>query len=56
MKKTTSLDYFKDKWISIEYAKKGNKQKGNKQKGKIVNDDNDPSTNKNNLLTGKCLI
>lgn len=56
MKKTTSLDYFKDKWISIEYAKKGNKQKGNKQKGKLVNDDNDPSTNKNNLLTGKCLI
>jgi superfamily II DNA or RNA helicase len=48
MKKTTSLDYFKDKWTPIEYAKKG------KKSGKKGNDDD--NVNKNALLKGKCLI
>jgi hypothetical protein len=47
MKKTTSLDYFKDKWTPIEYAKKG------KKSGKKGNDDD--NVNKNALLKGKCL-
>lgn len=49
MKKTSSLDYFKDKWTPIEYAKK--RLKG----GKKSNDD-DEGVNKNALLKGKCLI
>ena len=48
MKKTTSLDYFKDKWTPIEYGKKG-------KKGRKGNNDDD-GVNKNALLKGKCLI
>lgn len=52
MKKTSSLDYFKDKWTPIEYTKKG------KKGGKKANndDDDDNNVNKNALLKGKCLI
>ena len=54
MKKTTSLDYFKDKWTLIEYAKKGKKENDDDN----INDNNinDNNINKNALLKGKCLI
>jgi len=48
IKKTTSLDYFKDKWTAIEYKSGKN--------GKKTDDENTSSSNKNALLKGKCLI
>lgn len=62
MQKTTSLDYFKDKWVTIEYTKKGAKKTTNNKntknsKNKVVyDDDNDTNPNKNALLKGTCLI
>lgn len=56
MKMTTSLDYFKDKWTAIEYARKGTNKKGKNGKSSSDDDDDDTTSSKNALLKGKCLI